>query len=364
MTLLRSRRLLTLLQLVLWSLLLIFPLIFNMELFGWKIALFRVLLPTLFLAVVFYSNVYLVRRYLFPAQGFVVYYPFLVYSVLIPLTLFGLQQVFSFVNELSAISIRFVVEARQEGVLMNTVKSSDSFPRSVVGVLVISIYFISSLYGLGLEFSKRDQTNTALKATNLKNELKLLRRQINPHFLFNALNNLYALIQLQPQKAGEFVLKLSDMLRYVTYDCQQERVSIQKEVNYIENYIYLQQWRDVRLEQLEVRIDPNLPDLDIEPMLLLPFVENAFKHSYDAKNPKARWIKLELYYHNNILVFVAENSLSQNDTQEEVPDEYMGIGIENVQKRLELLYANRHQLQLEKQADHFRLELTLQLANV
>jgi LytS/YehU family sensor histidine kinase len=178
------------------------------------------------------------------------------------------------------------------------------------------------------------------------------------------LNNLYALIQLQPQKAGEFVLKLSDMLRYVTYDCQQERVSIHKEVNYIKNYIYLQQWRDARLEQLEINFDPNLPDLEVEPMLLLPFVENAFKHSYDTAQPEKRWIKLELYYHNNILVFVAENSLSSTYTQEHVPDEYMGIGIENVKKRLGLLYANRHQLHIEEHNDHFRLELTLQLAKL
>lgn len=340
------------------------PLSVNIELFGWTAALVRVLPAMVIIALIFYGNVYFVRRYLFQAQSFVVYYPFLAYSLLIPLTFLGLEQFFIYINELTDVSLKYVVEARRNGELVNTSKTLYSFPRSIIALVAVSIYFISSLYGLGLEFSKRNQVDAALKATNLKNELKLLRRQINPHFLFNALNNLYALIQLQPQKAGEFVLKLSDMMRYVTYDCQQERVSIQKEVNYIENYIYLQQWKDTRLEQLEVNIDPNLPDLEIEPMLLLPFVENAFKHSYNAKNPQNRWIRLELYYHNNILVFVAENSLSPEITQEEVPDEYMGIGIENVQKRLELLYNNRHQLQIEEHPEHFRLELTLQLANL
>lgn len=361
MAVFRSRRLFILMQIVLWVLLSSFPLLFNVELFGWKIALIRVAIPFSFMALLFYSNVYFVRRYLFRKQGFMAYYPFLAYSILIPITLLGFEQLFTILSNYTYITFQYIVEARQGGVLVNSTTGPHPFPRSIIGLAVVSIYFISSLYGLGLEFSRRNQIDTELKAVNLKNELKLLRRQINPHFLFNAMNNLYALIQLQPQKAGEFVLKLSDMLRYVTYDCQQERVSIHKEVNYIENYIYLQQWRDAHLEHLDVRIDPNLPDLDIEPMLLLPFVENAFKHSYNIKQPQERWIKLELYYHNNILVFVAENSLSPNSTKEEIPDEYVGIGIENVKKRLELLYTNRHQLQLQEHPDHFRLELTLQV---
>lgn len=360
----RSRRLFLLMQVILWVLLSLIPLSVNVELFGWSAALVRVVVPMLIIILIFYGNVHFVRRYLFHTSSFVVYYPFLAYSVLIPLTFLGFEQLFVYVNDLTDISIKYILEARKNGALITASEGASSFPRSVIALVVVSIYFISSLYGLGLEFSKRNQIDAALKATNLKNELKLLRRQINPHFLFNALNNLYALIQLQPQKAGEFVLKLSDMMRYVTYDCQQEKVSIQKEVNYIENYIYLQQWKDTRLEQLEVNIDPNLPDLEIEPMLLLPFVENAFKHSYNAKAPENRWIRLELYYHNNILVFIAENSLSPESTQEEAPDEYMGIGIENVQKRLELLYSNRHQLQIEEHPEHFRLELTLQLANL
>ncbi|MGH1339298.1 MAG: sensor histidine kinase [Aureispira sp.] len=364
MVTLRSRPSFLLIQVILWVLLTLIPLSLSIEIFGLSTGLIRVIAPMITIVLIFYANVYFVRRYLFQAQGFVVYYPFLAYSILIPITFLGLEQFFLYLNKLTNISLRFIVEASQNGVIISTNKGLHSFPRSVIALIVVSIYFISSLYGLGLEFAKRNQIDAALKATNLKNELKLLRRQINPHFLFNALNNLYALIQLQPQKAGDFVLKLSDMLRYVTYDCQQEKVSIQKEVNYIRNYIYLQQWKDARLEQLEVQIDPNLPDLEVEPMLLLPFVENAFKHSYNTQNPQERWVRLELYYHNNILVFVAENSLSPESTKEEVPDEYMGIGIENVQKRLDLLYTNRHQLQIEEHTNHFRLELTLQLANL
>lgn len=361
---LRHPRLFVGMQIILWVLLTLLPLYVNVELFGLATAFIRVLPAMIVLAIIFYSNVCFVQRYLLKAQSFVVYYPFLAYSILIPLTFLGLEQFFIYINSLTNISLSYILEARQNDVVITSSRGLNSFPRSIIGLTVVSIYFISFLYGLGLEFSKRNQADAVLKAANLKNELKLLRRQINPHFLFNALNNLYALIQLQPQKAGEFVLKLSDMLRYVTYDCQQERVSIHKEVNYIQNYIYLQQWKDARLEQLEVNIDPNLPDLEIEPMLLLPFIENAFKHSYNNQQPEKRWINLKLYYHHNILIFTVENSLSPVDTTEEIPDEYMGIGIENVQKRLELLYSNRHQLQIEQQTDSFRLELTLQLMNI
>ena len=343
-----------------WSLLASFPLYFNSILFGLPIAIVRTVIPFIGIIILAYGNIWGIIPYLFKRKDFVWYKPFLAYLIIIPLAVFMLENIFGFVNYITNISVAIVFEARQDGILVDSNRSDASFPGSIIGLMVVFTLFASSLYGLATVFMQRDRQESLLKATNLKNELKLLRRQINPHFLFNAMNNLYAIVQLKPDKAGEFVLKLSEMLRYVTYDCQNEKVAISKEVDYIKNYIYFQKWRDQSFQNIELNINNQLSELSIEPMLLIPFVENAFKHSYD-NNTTERWIKIDLTTHEKELSFDVSNSLSTSNTQEEVPDEYMGIGVENVRKRLELLYTKEHQLIIEKNNQNFHIRLTIQL---
>jgi LytS/YehU family sensor histidine kinase len=344
-----------------WLLFMANPLYFNTMLFGLPIALTRTIIPVSAIIIIAYGNNLFVIRQLFRRKGFAWYYPFIAYAVIIPFAFFFIKYAFLFVNAITNVEVSLVFELKQNGVLVNTNKNDSNFPGSVIGLLTILTLFISSLYGLALEFIQRDRQEIKLKAANLKNELKLLRRQINPHFLFNAMNNLYAIVQLKPEKAGEFVLKLSDMLRYVTYDCQNDKVPISKEMNYLNNYVYFQKWRDQNFQDIQVNMDTSLNDLQIEPMLLIPFIENAFKHSYDHDSTHKRWVKISLQNQNNKLVFEVSNNLSQSNTQEEVPDEYMGIGIENVQKRLGLLYKNQYQLQIEKNVNRFQIKLTIQL---
>lgn len=347
-------------HIIFWLLFMASPLSFNTMLFGFPIALVRTVIPISAMIIIAYGNNLFVIRQLFRRKGFAWYYPFIAYAIIIPLAFFLIEYAFKFVNIITNVEVSLLFELKQNGEVINTDSSDSSFPGSVVGLITILILFISSLYGLALEFIQRDREEIKLKATNLKNELKLLRRQINPHFLFNAMNNLYAIVQLKPEKAGEFVLKLSDMLRYVTYDCQNDKVSINKEINYLTNYVYFQKWRDQNFQDIQINIDPSLNSLQIEPMLLIPFIENAFKHSYDHDNNE-RWVKINLQNEGNQLSFEVNNSLSKSNTQEEVPDEYMGIGIENVQKRLNLLYKNKHQLQIQRHTDHFQIKLTIQL---
>jgi two-component system LytT family sensor kinase len=345
---------------VFWLLCISTPLYFNTLLFGFPIALLRSIFPMTAIIILAYGNASLIIPYLFQRKDFVWYTPFLAFMIIIPAALFALNHIFSLVNSLTDITVRIAFEISQNGTLLDTNKSDANFPASVLGLIVIFTLFVSSLYGLAIEFIKKTSKENELKATNLKNELKLLRRQINPHFLFNALNNLYAIVQLKPDKAGDFVLKLSDMLRYVTYDCQNEKVLIGKEISYLNNYVYFQKWRDQNFHNIEIDIDEKMDLLEIEPMLLIPFVENAFKHSYDNNN-QARWIKVKLTTSNNQLIFNVSNSISSSNTQEDVPDEYMGIGIENVKKRLQLLYFKNHQLSIEKANDYFNIHLTLEL---
>lgn len=346
---------------IFWLLFMASPLYLNANLFGFPIGLVRTIIPISAIAIVAYGNNLFVIRQLFRRKGFAWYYPFIAYALIIPIAFFFIKYAFLFVNVITNVEVSIVFELKQNGDILNTTRSASSFPGSVIGLITILILFISSLYGLALEFIQLDRQEIKLKAANLKNELKLLRRQINPHFLFNAMNNLYAIVQLKPEKAGEFVLKLSEMLRYVTYDCQNDKVSINKEINYLNNYVYFQKWRDQNFQDIQLNIDPSLNNLEIEPMLLIPFIENAFKHSYDHNSNRKRWVKISLLNEDNKLVFEVKNSISQSNTQEEVPDEYMGIGIENVQKRLDLLYKHKYQLQIEKDSNSFQIKLTIQL---
>lgn len=351
---------LILIHVTFWLLLALPPFYFNATLLGIPIAITRTIIPLSCIVIVAYGNNLFIIKHLFRRKNFVWYYPFLAYSLIIPLGVLFFDSIFAFVNDLTNIEISLVFEARQNGKIIDVNRSNSSFPRSIISLVVIFTLFVSSLYGLAIEFMRRDRQEIKLKAANLKNELKLLRRQINPHFLFNAMNNLYAIVQLKPDKAGEFVLKLADMLRYVTYDCQHEKVSIQKEIDYLNNYVYFQKWRDQNFQGIELIVEDQLSNFQIEPMLLIPFVENAFKHSYDSNDSTNRWIKIQLKNQPNQLIFEVQNSLSSTNTQEEVTDEYMGIGIENVRKRLQLLYKDQHQLNIVQANNQFQVFLLIQ----
>jgi len=349
-------------HLLFWLLLASFPFYYNTHWFGWQIGFIRTIIPFFFLVSLAYLNALVLIPYLFRRHRFVWYRPLIAYLSLVPLGMLLFEQVFIWLNDLTAINVYVVIQATQDGEKVGLWDSPEEataqFPRTIIGMMVLFDLFVSSLYGLAAEFTRRERQETMLKAINLKNELKLLRSQINPHFLFNALNNLYAIVQLKPKKAGEFVLKLSDMLRYITYDCQKEKVTIQKEVVYLRNYIYFQQWREKELLTIELNIDDKILGLSIEPMLLMPFVENAFKHSYEDN--KKRWINIQLYRAQNDLVFEVKNSHSEADTQRENEDEYAGIGIDNIQKRLELLYPERYDLAISNNKQHFHILLKLQ----
>lgn len=345
-----------------WLLLIASPFYINTKIFGPYIAIVRTIIPFIGIIILAYGNIWGIIPYLFKQKDFTWYKPFLAYSVIMPLSVISLEFIFEFVNFITNIKVSLIVEARQNGVLVTPSGRSDSsFPLSMIGLMVVFTLFASSLYGLAMVFMQRDRQENLLKATNLKNELKLLRRQINPHFLFNAMNNLYAIVQLKPDKAGEFVLKLSDMLRYITYDCQNEKVAISKEIDYIQSYIYFQQWRDQNFNNIQFNIEQQGSNLLIEPMLLLPFIENAFKHSYN-NNHEERWITIDLNFRETTLFLSVKNNLSPINTKENVPDEYMGIGIENVKKRLELLYYKKHKLTIAQQENAFEITLTIQLS--
>jgi two-component system, LytTR family, sensor kinase len=190
-------------------------------------------------------------------------------------------------------------------------------------------------------------------------ELSALRAQINPHFLFNAMNTLYATaIEEKAERTSQGIQQLSDMMRFMMHENNQDQIDVQQEVTYLRNYIDLQRLRLTETDKLELKVDldDTLCLRSIAPMLLIPFVENAFKHGISLRNQS--WIYIKLYCQQDQLHFSVFNSL--HPRHEEDPEKHSsGIGLVNVQKRLELLYPKNHQLQIHRTEKEFSVNLVI-----
>jgi sensor histidine kinase YesM len=203
-----------------------------------------------------------------------------------------------------------------------------------------------------------DKKQKEIIAEQLSIKLKFLRSQISPHFIFNVLTNLVSLARKKSEQLEPALIRLSDLMRYMLYESDEKKVPLSKEVDYLKSYIELQKLRfgyDVVIET-SITISENDKQQNIEPMLLIPFVENAFKHGVGVDEP---FIKIRLISDNNKLEFGVTNKF--NDDVNEIKDVSSGIGLENVQSRLMILYPKEHDLIVKKENDLFHVHLTLQL---
>ena len=223
-------------------------------------------------------------------------------------------------------------------------------------VLFFSVYLVlTTLIKLARAWFQLNQ----MEQEKTSNELKALRSQLNPHFLFNSLNNLYTLTRKKSDKAPEMVLKLSEILRYVIYDAEINFISLEKELGFLSKYIEVQQVRldsDFQLD-LEQVGDPR--NLTIAPLLFLPFVENAFKYGVKSGNEKGR-ISTHWEISGKQISFYCENEKVLPEQLE--PEKYKGMGIKNVQKRLALIYPEKHTLKIEDLGSNFVVRLNIILA--
>lgn len=189
----------------------------------------------------------------------------------------------------------------------------------------------------------------------LQSELNLLKAQIHPHFLFNTMNNLYALSLGQSEKTSEGIAKVSDLLRSVLYDCNEAFIEFEKEVALISNYLDLQRMRyDDRLS-LEFTVSGNTDKARVAPMLFITFIENCFKHG-SSNDPERPWIRISFQVKDDEISFSASNSKPKVLV---APEEKGGIGIENVKKRLEILYRSKYSLTIRELETEYCVALTL-----
>lgn len=190
----------------------------------------------------------------------------------------------------------------------------------------------------------------------LKTELSFLRSQINPHFIFNVLNNLAALEQMQSPELRPTIFKLSTLMQYMLYETDEEKVDLAREAEYLQSYIDLQRQRFGQKVNIDVCLDTGNKYQEIEPMLLIPFVENAFKHGIGLIERPAIIVRMQV--NGSILSFTVSNKFSE--TREE-KDKSSGIGLGNVKRRLELLYGPRHTLSISSKENWFTVSLTINL---
>ncbi|MES3017634.1 MAG: histidine kinase [Bacteroidota bacterium] len=190
-------------------------------------------------------------------------------------------------------------------------------------------------------------------------ELNFLKGQIHPHFLFNTLNNLYSLTIQQSPKSPDVVMGLSDILRYMLYECNTEAISLTRDIEIIESYIALEKLRYEDRLELNLSVSGEIADIEIAPLLMLPLIENAFKHGASEKVGDA-WISIDISVRRNVLKLKVSNS-----KPELIPEDIIRhkghIGLSNVQKRLDILYPNAHELKLFEEEDMFAAILELEL---
>jgi len=287
--------------------------------------------------VAYFNNDYLIPRLLL-ARNYLLYILSLglaIVSVCFPLS----------------IVVHIVVENEE----LQTLIWSDSFFLFLI-INVIFTVITTMVLKLVKQWYSDQKTTKDLQQEQLQTELKFLKSQINPHFLFNSLNNLYALTLSKSDSAPEVVLRLSNILRYILYESNEGYVSVRKEMEHVKDYVAVEKLRLGMGVSIDIDIDDAIQDDPVEPMLFLTLVENAFKHSEDIL-PEKRFIRIHAKSLDTGFRFLIENTFSPSKRDSETG----GIGLENIKKRLNLIYPNQHDIKSSTADGVYRVDLIIKL---
>jgi len=221
-------------------------------------------------------------------------------------------------------------------------------------------FFVKILFEIIKIYNKTTQLQhqkLQVEIQNINIEKDFLKSQLNPHFLFNTLNNLYGLIVKKDDSAPEVVLSLSDIMSYTLYESNSEKVALEKELDFIRNYFELEKMRYPKNKSIQIEIlgYDQISSLYIAPLLTFTFIENAFK--YGLKTSENQFINQKIKIENATFYFVLENDFDKN----EIKKEFGGIGLENIKKRLQLLYPNQHDLKISTSENSFKVKLKINL---
>ncbi|MDR2917675.1 MAG: sensor histidine kinase [Tannerella sp.] len=339
------KRLKWLIHAILWSVLLAFPFFIlgrNTSSVTW-FGYLRFLTMLSGIVIVFYVNyLYLVKRFLFSRQIW--------QYIIVNLLLFTVLTV----------TTHFIMEMiPQEENMRPPHHSDEEFFIRFILFDYIKFMFIAAL-SVALKMTnswyKAETERKELEKTRSEAELQNLKSQLNPHFLFNTLNNIYSLIAIDQDRAQEAVHELSRLLRYMLYDSSYPFVTLEKDLDFVRNYIELMRIRLPKHAELKTDIQIQSPDIRIAPLLFISLIENAFKHG--VSNNKPCFIDIHIVAGQKQIKCSIRNSYFPKDEQDKSGS---GIGIVNLQKRLELLYPGTHEFRCERDGDVFRSELLITL---
>lgn len=226
--------------------------------------------------------------------------------------------------------------------------------------LVFSIFIVATtLFKLAEDwfyFNTNENKILRLKNLQIETQLSALRAQINPHFLFNSLNVIYALALKKKKGTTKAIVQLSDILRYVIYDSDNERVTLKDEIELLKNYIAFQNHRVATPNTTDLEVDVEDSKFKIYPMLLLPLLENSYKHGIIAGETQIP-IQIELFQNKNQFRFTITNA--NINTKNSLDDKHSGVGLENLRNNLNLVYPKQHQLRVEETKEQFKVTLTI-----
>jgi hypothetical protein len=222
--------------------------------------------------------------------------------------------------------------------------------------VVILLLMMGMNIGIKLYFKQRGDRKRLeqLEKENLEQQLEYLKYQINPHFLMNTLNNIHALVDIDPEKSKQTILELSKMMRFVLYEGNKQVVPLDREIAFLQNYIQLMKLRYTDKVKITVDVPKSLPNKEVPPLMFITFVENAFKHGVSYR--QASFIDIAISIGEDKLVFDCRNSRIPKED-----DKHGGVGLANVKKRLELIYGNRYTLDIKDEQDTYTVKLSLPL---
>ena len=301
----------------------------------------RKLINLAFYMIVVYFNLgYLIPRFLSQKN-------FMTYCLLLLVTVAVLTPI-----EVLLLYITYEEVEPREFLIMN---------QHFIFLLLFMIAGGSTVIKIISDWQRHQRDRKDLETQRMQSEIKFLKSQINPHFLFNTLNSLYALTLKKSDKAPEIVIKLSEMMRYMLYECNERRVPLQKEVNYIENYLAMEKLRQSGQADIQFKVEGQITDQTIAPLIFIPFLENSFKHGLNHHINEG-YVHVVMKVLDEKLLLRIINSKPNHTT---LPSERQngGIGLANVQRRLSLLYPNQYKLDIEESDAAHIVELSLDLSN-
>jgi LytS/YehU family sensor histidine kinase len=219
------------------------------------------------------------------------------------------------------------------------------------------VIFLAGIFRAFSDSIKLEQEKQALLLQNTRSELALLKMQVSPHFLFNTLNNIDYLVPINPEKASASISKLADILRYMIYDAEVEKIPLAKEIRHIEDYVDLIRLRTSGANYLVYQLKGSPAHLQIAPMLFIPLVENAYKHSSTKDGEDI--IRIEIIIDGLDICFIANNAFDSSKKQPGTTPG--GVGLNIVKRRLELIYPKKHTLEVNSDNNRYNVKLTIRL---